>query len=113
VEDVTSFPLLTSKIRERSAIEKRFRFGGLEWRGTHMALSIVLDELDEALTSGSKVAAKLDDEFLVNLIDMAILYVRTKAIHLEDNFKHRRRSVSYTHKAKSEYTRCAIVSATP
>ncbi len=78
-----------------------------------MALSIVLDELDEALTNSSKVAATLGDEFLVYLIDMAILHVRTKAVHLEYNVPHRRRNVSYTHNAKSEYARSGVVGAAP
>ncbi len=43
----------------------------------------VLDDLDETLTNSSKVAASLGDEFLVYLIDMAVLHVRKKAIHLE------------------------------
>ncbi len=49
-----------------------------------MALSVVLDELDEALTKSSGVAAALGDQFLVYLIDMAILHVRKKAIHTDD-----------------------------
>ncbi len=49
----------------------------------------VLDDLDETLTNGSKVAASLGDEFLVYLIDMAVLHVRKKAIHLEAEPEHR------------------------
>jgi hypothetical protein len=56
---------------------------------SHTALSTVLDELDEALTNSSKVAAALGDKLLVYLIDMAVLQVRTRAIHLEDNAKYR------------------------
>ena len=39
-----------------------------------MIQSVVLDELDEALTYSSKVAASLGEEFLVYLIDMAVLH---------------------------------------
>ena len=70
---------------------------GLKRRGLHMALSIVLDELDEALTKSSGVAAALGDEFLVYLIDMAILHVRKKAVHTEDRLAKRLRRVSSTH----------------
>ncbi len=62
-----------------------FVFASANRRGLHMALSVVLDELDEALTNSSKVAAALDDELLVYLIDMAVLHVRKKAIHTEDD----------------------------
>ncbi len=54
-----------------------------------MALSTVLDELDEALTNSSKIAATLGDELLVYLIDMAILRVRKSSVHLEDNSEYR------------------------
>lgn len=50
-----------------------------------MALSVVLEELDEALTNSSKVAAAFGDELLVYLIDMAILHVRKIAVHTEDD----------------------------
>ena len=45
--------------------------------------SVLLDELDENLTNNSKVAASLGDEFLVYLLDMAILQVRKSAARLE------------------------------
>lgn len=50
-----------------------------------MSLSGVLDDLDETLTQSSKVAASLGDEFLVYVLDMAILHVRKQAIHVNDN----------------------------
>jgi hypothetical protein len=50
----------------------------------------VIDDLDESLTNSSKVAATLGDEFLVYMIDMAVLHVRKKAIHLADEPKHRK-----------------------
>jgi hypothetical protein len=46
--------------------------------------SAVLDELDEALANSSKVAAALSDEFLVYLINMAVLHVRKKAVQVKD-----------------------------
>ncbi len=49
-----------------------------------MALSVVLDELDEVLTNSSNVAAALSDELMIYLIDMAVLHVRKKAVHTED-----------------------------
>ena len=74
-----------------------------------MIQSVVLDELDEALTNSSKVAATLGEEFLVYLIDMAVLHVRKKAVHLEDNDEHRLRKASFTYNAKSEYAQSGIV----
>jgi hypothetical protein len=65
-----------------------------------MGVSDVLDDLDEALTQSSKVAASLGDDFLVYMIDMAVLHVRKKAIHVNDNVDHRLRTAS-THLAKS------------
>ncbi len=74
-----------------------------------MTLSVVLDELDEALTNSSKVAAALGDEFLVYLIDMAVLHVRKRAVHLEDNDENRLRKASFTRNAKSKYARSGVV----
>ncbi len=51
----------------------------------------------------SKVAATLGDEFLVYLIDMAVLHVRTRAVHLEGNVEHRPPKASCARDAKSEY----------
>ncbi len=64
--------------------------------------NVVFDELDEGLTNSSKVAASLGDEFLVYLIDMAVLHVRKKAIHLEDNAERRLQNASHTQDAMSE-----------
>jgi hypothetical protein len=79
-----------------------------------MVPSIVLDELDEALTNSSKVAATLDDEFLVYLIDMAVLHVRKKAARAIDQSNRRLQSKLSAHNAKSsnpcrtkEYARSA------
>lgn len=58
-----------------------------------MGLSSVLDELDEALTKSSGVAAAIGDGFLVYLIDMAILHVRKRAVHTEDGGPKRLRAV--------------------
>ncbi len=44
----------------------------------------VLDDLDETLTESSRIAAAMGDDFLVYLIDMAVLCVRRKALGLED-----------------------------
>lgn len=54
-----------------------------------MGMSETLDDLDEALTQSSKVAASIGDEFLVYMIDMAVLHVRKKAIHINDTIEHR------------------------
>jgi len=51
-----------------------------------------------AQTNSSKVSATLGDELLVYLIDMAILYVRKKAVHLEDDAGQR----SHMHEINSE-----------
>ena len=56
---------------------------------SHMALSTVLDELDEALANSRKIAAAINDELLVYLIDMALLEVRKKAVHLESEADYR------------------------
>ena len=53
-------------------------------RRRQAARSSVLDALDETLTNSSKVAASLSDEFLVYLLDMAILHVRKAAANLEE-----------------------------
>jgi hypothetical protein len=76
---------------------------GLQRRGSHMAN--VLDELDETLTNSSKMAGNLGDEFLVYIIDMAVLQVRKKAIHLEDNDEHQFGKAFSTYNTKSEYAR--------
>ena len=47
-------------------------------RTPYMSRGVVLDELAEALTNSSKVAASLGDEFLVYLINMAVLHVRKR-----------------------------------
>ncbi len=78
-----------------------------------MIQSVVLDELDEALTYSSRVAASLGEEFLVYLIDMAVLHVRKKAVHLEYNEEHRLRKASFTHNAKSEYAQSGVVGGAP
>ena len=57
----------------------------------------VFDKLDEALTNSSKVAATLDDKFLVYLINMAVLHVRKRAIHLEDNVEAKPHIYESTH----------------
>lgn len=62
-----------------------------------MTQSVMLDELDEALTNSSKVAATLNDELLVYLINMAILHVRKKAAHLGDVEEHRSPTNDSTH----------------
>ena len=61
----------------------------------------ILDDLDEALTNSSKVAATFGDELLVYLIDMAVLHVRKKAIHLNDRTDHRLQDVPYN--ARSQF----------
>ena len=65
----------------------------------------ILDDLDETLTNGSKVAASLGDEFLVYLIDMAVLHVRTKAIHLEDESERRLQALPSKSVANFEFAR--------
>ena len=57
----------------------------------------VFDKLDEALTNSSKVASTLDDKFLVYLINMAVLYIRKKAVHLEDNVDAKPQINEFTH----------------
>ena len=74
-----------------------------------MIQNVVLDELDEVLTNSSKVAANLDDEFLVYLLDMAVLHVRKKAVHLEDNHERWLSKASFAHNAKSERARSGVV----
>jgi hypothetical protein len=59
-----------------------------------MGMSDALDDLDEALTQSSKVAASLGDDFLVYMIDMAVLHVRTKALHIDDASEYRPRNSS-------------------
>ena len=65
----------------------------------------VLDGLDETLTNSSKVAASLGDEFLVYLIDMAVLHVRKKAIHLEVEPEHRLQALPSKPVADLEFAR--------
>jgi hypothetical protein len=47
-------------------------------------LSTILDSLDETLTESSKVAAAINDDFLVRMLDMLIYHVRIKAVNLPD-----------------------------
>lgn len=69
---------------------------------------IVLDELDEALTNSSKVAAALGDEFPVYLIDMAVLHVRKKAVPPEDRDERQVRKASFTNNAESRTARSGV-----
>ncbi len=62
-----------------------------------MSLSGVLDDLDETLTQSSKVAASMGDAFLVYVLDMAILHVRKKAIHANDDTERPARRPSSRH----------------
>ncbi len=65
----------------------------------------VLDDLDETLTKSSIIAATLGDELLVYLIDMAVLHVRKKAIHLEDGPEHLPLDIHYRPVANFEFAR--------
>ena len=69
-----------------------------------MNQSVALDKLDEVLTNSSKLAASLGYAFLVYLIDMAVLHVRKKAIHLEANVEHRLQKMNFAHPVES--TKC-------
>ena len=66
-----------------------------------------LDELDEVLTNSSKLAALMGDEFLVYLIDMAVLHVRKEAISVERNAEYQIRKSVPTQVAKSACVRSA------
>ena len=46
------------------------------------SISEMLDDIDIKLTACSKAAAGMGDDMLVYLLDMAILHVRKKAVHL-------------------------------
>ena len=70
----------------------------------------IIDDLDEALTNSSRVAATLGDELLVYLIDMAVLHVRKKAIHLNDRIEHRLQNVSSTTVVNFEFA-CSHLSS--
>ncbi len=70
----------------------------------------ILDELDEALTNSSKVAATFGDELLVYLIDMAVLHVRKKAIHLNDGTGHRLQDVPFKPVPNFEFARSHLSS---
>ena len=72
----------------------------------------VLDDLDETLTNSSKVAASLGDEFLVYLIDMAVLHVRKKAIHLEAEPEHPLQALPSKPVADLEFARRYLSSLT-
>jgi hypothetical protein len=50
-------------------------------------ISDVLECLDIDITDCSKIAASIRDEFLVYLLDMAILHVRRRAVGIEDQPK--------------------------
>lgn len=49
----------------------------------YVRLSILIDELDEDITNSSKLATSINDEFLVYLIDIAVLRVRKIATGIE------------------------------
>ncbi len=70
----------------------------------------VLDDLDEALTNSSKVAATFGDEFFVYLIDIALLHVRKKTIHLNDTTDHRLQDVPSTTVVNFEFARSHLSS---
>ena len=70
----------------------------------------ILDELDETLTNGSKMAASFGDEFLVYMIDMAVLHVRKIAIHLEVEPEHRMADVPHKNVIKFEVARSHLSS---
>ena len=73
----------------------------------------ILDDLDEALTNSSKVAATFGDELLVYLIDMAVLHVTKKAIHLNDRTDHRLQNVPSTTVVNFEFARSHLSSLAP
>jgi hypothetical protein len=50
-------------------------------------ISETLECLDVDITDCSKIAASIGDEFLVYLLDMAILHVRRRAVGIEDQPK--------------------------
>jgi hypothetical protein len=72
-------------------------------------LAVVLDDLDEGLTNSSKVAATLHDDFLVYLIDIAIIHVRRTAVGIFDNPKRvSTRGAERHHAAVSEFMETQI-----